>query len=344
MDSDKRDEDTSVQYTETAVGRPSKKSLLIAHVKRFWWVHLLIICCIVALAVPLTIFVGIKHLAQSQLNKATLAIQGITVTNSTTESFHMAINSTIKGTKTKATVHSFVGAMYLEDEPGHVPFAHINFPETKNKPMQSVNISQLVPIENLAALTTFNSWILANESVRVTVDGNTTINVPGISHKYHVHFHKILTLTGLDSFSGMSVANSSVTASNFSDGSNFHTTVTIPNKSVLSFEIGNATFNTYLEDTYIGPTYINNVFLHQGDNVYPLHSKLAAIPVLTALDSEPYCGNGTLPITISGSTVSRNGENLTYYSDALASSNDTVQVPLADAFKAIGINAKCPSS
>lgn len=46
-----------------------------------------------------------------------------------------------------------------------------------------------------------------------------------------------LSLPGLNSFYGMSVANTSVTTSNFSDGNNFHTTVTIPNASPLSFDI-----------------------------------------------------------------------------------------------------------
>lgn len=108
----------------------------------------------------------------------------------------MSINSTIKGDKTKATVHPFLGAMYLEDESSHTPFAHINFPETKNKPMQSVNITQYVAIENHTALTTFNTWMLNNKTVRVTVLGDTYVTVPGISHKYPVNFHKIVTLNG----------------------------------------------------------------------------------------------------------------------------------------------------
>lgn len=107
---------------------------------------------------------------------------------------------------------------------------------------------------------------------------------------------------------------------------------------------GNATFYTYLGNTSIGTSYIDNIYLNQGDNVFAFRATISALPVLTALDSEPYCGNSTLPISISGRTVVNNGQNLTYFSDALGSANDTVGVPLYDAFNAIGITVKCPST
>lgn len=218
-------------------GHQTKKAKLVRHLKRYWWVHAIIIILVAALAILLTIFVGVKNIAQSKINDATLDVLGISCTGTHTNTFTLGINTTLKSGTTKATVEAFQGVMYLEDEPSHTPFVTINFPETQNQPFQTVNISQPVNITDIPALTTFNTWLLTNESLRVTVLGYPNVVVPGISRKYGVTFKKTLTMPGLNGFAGMSVFNSSISISNFTDGTNFHSTVTIPNKSLVTFEI-----------------------------------------------------------------------------------------------------------
>lgn len=340
MDSDKRDKDASVLYTEST---PVQKKGFLAHLKRFWWAYLLAIVLIVVLVVLLIIFVGVKAIAQKKLNNAALSIQGITVTNTTSDEFTMSINSTIKSDSTKATVESFNATMYLEDEADHTPFATILFPETENQPEQTVNVTQSVPIENMDALTTFNTWLLANDSLRVTVYGKTHIKVHGISRRYPVTFKKIITMPGLSGFAGISVSDINVTSSTFSDGSNFHATVTIPNKSLVAFEIGNTTFNTYVNESSIGTSYIDNVYLNQGDNVFAYRALVNSLTILTTVSEEPYCTNVSLPIEISGKSVENNGESLSYFADALASVNDTISVALGEPLSAIGFNISCSS-
>lgn len=215
----------------------TKKAKFITHLKRFWWVYAILAILAIVLAVMLTIFVGVKNIAQSKINAAVLEVQGISCTNTASESFTLSINTTLKSGTTKATVEAFEGVMYLEDEPSHTPFVTINFPETQNKPFQTVNISQHVDIKSVPALTTFNSWLLNNDSIRVTVKGNPTVKVPGISKGYGVLFKKTVILPGLSGFAGLSVYNNSINVTGFADGTNFHTTATIPNKSLVTFEI-----------------------------------------------------------------------------------------------------------
>ena len=126
-----------------------------------------------------------------------LILDGITVTNTQQKNMTMAINSTIT---TDGSVHAdidgFEGAMYLEDQPEHAPFAKINFPATTADKLQTVNVTQFLPIDDVAALTTFNTWLLANETLRVTVLGDTNVQVSGISRKYGVTFKKTITMPG----------------------------------------------------------------------------------------------------------------------------------------------------
>jgi hypothetical protein len=144
-----------------------------------------------------SLLVGVPKIAQSKLDDAELILDGITVTNTQGSSMTMAINSTIK---TDGSVHAdiepFEGVMYLEDHTPHTPFAKINFPATTADKLQTVNVTQFLPIDNVEALTTFNTWLLANDTLRVTVFGETKVKVKGISRSYGVTFKKTITMPG----------------------------------------------------------------------------------------------------------------------------------------------------
>ncbi|CAK7229876.1 hypothetical protein SBRCBS47491_007397 [Sporothrix bragantina] len=334
------------QYSaEQIESRPqSKKAKFFSHLKRFWWVYAILAICAIVLAVMLTIFIGVKNIAQSKINDAVLDVQGISCTNTDTNTFTLGINTTLKSGTTKATVEAFQGVMYLEDEPSQTPFVTIDFPETQNMPFQTVNISQHVDIESIPALTTFNAWLLNNESLRVTVLGYPNVKVPGISKKYGVTFKKTITMPGLNGFAGLSVYNSSINITNFADGTNFHTTATIPNKSLVTFEIGNVTFNTYLNGSLVGLSYINDVILAPGNNTYAFRSEIQQGPVLTAVQTEPWCQTGIVPMDLSGKAVENHGQPLAYFADALATHNTTVQLDLGTPLRALGLNPKCPTT
>lgn len=109
----------------------------------------------------------------------------------------MAVNSTIT---TDGSVHAeidgFTGVMYLEDLEGHEPFASIDFPDTTSAKLTTVNVSQTVEVTNMEAFTTFNTWLLANESLKLTIEGDTNVHLKGISRGFGVTFKKTVDLKG----------------------------------------------------------------------------------------------------------------------------------------------------
>ena len=185
-----------------------------------------------------SIFVAVPKIAQHKVDSAELQIDSIVASNTQEGNFTMSVNSTIRiGSSTDATIEGFDGIMYLEDFEPKTPFARLKFPETTGAKLQVVNISQFTAIDDLEAFTRFNTWLLLNESIRVTVEGDTNIHVKGLSKSYPINFKKIVTMQGLNNFAGTHVPYSTVELTRDENGDNFHGIVTVPNRSVVTFEI-----------------------------------------------------------------------------------------------------------
>lgn len=325
--------------------QPKKqKGAFARHCARFWWAHLIAFILITVLVVILIIFVAVPKIAQSKINAAELSIDGIFATGTQSQNYTMSINSTIRTDgSVQATIEGFTGVMYLEDLEPHTPFAEIGFPQTTSDALQTVNVSQFIPITNMAAFTTFNTWLLKNDSLRVTITGDTTVYIRGLSKGYSVNFKKTVSLPGLRNFDGTAVPESVVSLEPDANGNNFKGVVTIPNYSIVTFEIGNATFHNYLLGAEIGTVFIDNMLLRPGLNNFTMRATIDQGPVLKALGQKPYCENGgQLPFQLSGKDVVNNGQRLSYYADALASGNQTVTIDIGgDLKKHLNLTIPC---
>jgi hypothetical protein len=173
-------------------------------------------------------------MAQQKIDAAVLHIDGITVTDSETASLNMAINSTITTDgSTHATIAGFTASMWLEDYDPPFQFASIDFPATASDALVVVNVSQTVPVKYLTELTIFNTYLLGSPSVNVSIRGDTTVRVSGIARDYAVKFDKTVTISGFNSFDGLSVSNTTVA---LASTNNFNATAIIPNPSIWTIE------------------------------------------------------------------------------------------------------------
>lgn len=315
------------------------------HCKRFWWIYAIIFVLIAILVPVLIIFVAIPKIAQQKIDAAVLTVQGISVSDTTASQYTMSINSTIT---TDGSVHAkidgFDGVMYLEDHPAHTPFVTVRFPETESLALQTVNVTQVSQVKDAAAFLQFNTWLLHNKTLKVTVEGDTTVHLNGLSRSYGVHFKKTLELEGVNMFDGTKVLEPNVSISPGPDGYNFRGIASIPNTSKVTFEVGNATFYNYLLGKDIGEVFLNNLTLRPGINLIPMVANITGLStVLTAWYERPYCENGILPVQLRGKTVVNKGQPLVYFADALASANQSVPLDLSKALPAVGFNMSCKS-
>ncbi|KAI0203847.1 hypothetical protein F4808DRAFT_390227 [Astrocystis sublimbata] len=328
----------SVKNGEEPVPAPATKG----HFKRFWWAYLLAFLVVATVVVvPSVLLVAVPKIAQDKLNDAKLKIDGIAVTNTKPDSFLMKINSTIEAdSSVSAVVAAFTGTMYLADVDPPLAITQIEFPETTSSSAQSVNISQEVQISDSGAFAAFNKALLSKDSVEVQVKGDTHIRVSGISKQYPVTFDKKFTLKGLNNFDGLLISNTSINPLAKTD--NFKATAHIPNPTVLTLDIGNATFTNYFNGEVVGQTHINNLVLYPGNNTFPTTSDIKQLPILKALTTKPYCElDGKLPFQLQGKNVTNNGEVIPYFRDALAANNQSITVDISDAAKKLGIPTKC---
>jgi hypothetical protein len=203
--------------------------------------------------------VAVPKIAQQKLDDAELILDSLVVTNTQGQNLTMTLSSTIK---TDGSVHadidSFEGVLYLEDHEPHTPFAKIRFPQTTADALQTVKVTQFLPIHDVEALTIFNTWLLANQTLRVTVLGDTHVRVRGIARSYPVIFKKtistpgtqhlsmgvwwlsrvlIYTCPGLRLLEGTVVNPTWIGTEPDDNDNNMRATTIIPNHSVVSFEL-----------------------------------------------------------------------------------------------------------
>ena len=94
---------------------------------------------------------------------------------------------------------------------------------------------------------------------------------------------------------------------------------------------GNLTLNLAVDDTPIGTSYLQNVLVEPGENTIDM---TAIVNQSTVIDivADKYL-DGIVPIQISGNSSVYNGEEIPYFSAALASNKLTVEMNLLDALK-----------
>ncbi|KAK0628403.1 hypothetical protein B0T17DRAFT_490602 [Bombardia bombarda] len=337
----------AVLQAENVKEKPRRRGCA-GHCLKFWWVYLIALLVIIVIVVPIILLVAVPKLAQSKLDEAELTVDSIVMTNSQSNNFTMAINSTIRSDgKVHAKIEPFTGKMYIEDIPSHHPFAFINFPETTSDAFQVVNVSQFTPIDDREAFTTFNTWLLQNDTFDVTIEGDTFVRVKGIARRYPVTFKKTVTLPGLRNFEGTTVFDTSISleTNRTKVPNNFLGKTRIPNRSIVTFEIGNTTFYNYLLGQDIGEVFIDNLILKPGnDNVFDMRATIEQGPIVTALGKKPYCDEtkGVLPVQLRGKNVTNNGQYLSYFADALASANQTIELDVGGTLKkSLNITIPC---
>ncbi|KAK8082341.1 hypothetical protein PG996_001122 [Apiospora saccharicola] len=326
-------------------GQKSKGSK--RHCKRFWWIYLALLVVIVVIVVPCIILVAVPKMAQSRLDNASLNIDSVVISQVQKDSFNMAINSTVLADNSvHATIRAFDGTMSLlpnKDGAAPVAFAKFQFPEIATSAAVVVNISQKVAVGDTNSLVAFNEALLSQESVHVRVEGDTHIRVSGIARDYPVTFRKDVELKAFNGFAGLSVSNISVTLASFN---NFNGTTRIPNPTVFTFELGNTTWNNYLDGgANVGTAYIDNLAMRPGNNDFFIWADIAQMPVLAALGKKPVCESpqGDLTFELSGKTVENNGQSIPWLATALSAHNASITMPVGAAV-AKALNASVPCS
>ena len=123
-----------------------------------------------------------------------------------------------------------------------------------------------------------------------------------------------------------------------SDGTNLIGNISLPNPTVLHFEVGTLNLDIKSGDILIGNVTINGVTLVPGDNTYPLTGIIDLKTILKNLggilkDEASALKNGNLSLQATTSSVIWNGTLVPYYTNVLRQLTLTAEIGLADTLK-----------
>lgn len=141
------------------------------------------------------IFVGYPRIAQNDVDKSTLDITSMAISNPSPDSFHLA-QAQIIGSKSTfhPVLYSFGAAVSLAGS--FSPFGSVTVPQVKAKDGVRVNIDQDVRLSDRDAFMGFAKTALLNESVSLNVHGKPKLRL-GALQKVGVTYDKTVRVKGI---------------------------------------------------------------------------------------------------------------------------------------------------
>ncbi|PYH49986.1 DUF3712 domain-containing protein [Aspergillus saccharolyticus JOP 1030-1] len=312
----------------TAAAKPSFGRRVAAHYKRWWWVHLIIFIVVVLVVVLPVIYVGYPHIAQHDINESTLNITSMAISDPTPNSFHLRETQVIGSDSAfKPNIYSFGAAISLL---GGAPFITVQIPKFKAHDGVEVDVDQDVNITDTTAFAEFCKAVLLNEEIQMNVYGKADLK-EGSLPETKITYNKTTSIKGLNKLEGFELVDLSISTSATS-GNNGKGTVYIPNPSPFTLTMGNVTLDLSVNGTAIGKSYLTDLTIYPGNNTLPMAANVSTLTVAGMLGSYPTL---MLPVDIVGNSTVYNGEELPYFSEALAANKISVELNVTKALGSV---------
>ncbi|KAF9884420.1 hypothetical protein FE257_001751 [Aspergillus nanangensis] len=297
-----------------------------AHFRRFWWVHLIVIV-VVTLCISLpVVYVGYPRIAQSDINKSTLEVKSMSITEPTPDSFQLDQEQVIGSSSIfHPTIFAFDAQVKLAGT--ETPFATVQVPQIQANDGVEVHINQHVDLSSADAFGAFATAVMVNEEVNLNVYGEPQLK-QGPLKTITVNYNKTATMKGLNKLSGFKLLEMKLTKEK-PDGTNSEGEVLIPNPSVMTITMGNLTLDLAVDGTNIGQSFLNDLVLKPGDNKIAMTANVnqsALVPMLSKYEDKKYI----VPCDITGNSSIYNGKHLPYFEKALAANVLKVDLNILD--------------
>ncbi|OGM48180.1 hypothetical protein ABOM_002085 [Aspergillus bombycis] len=157
--------------------------------------------------------------------------------------------------------------------------------------------------------------------------------------KSSVVFNKEIIQKGLNSFSGFSIRDPQLLLPAADNGTNFIATVSLPNPSVMTLEIGTVVLDLKISEDIIGNATLKDLIIKPGNQSSPLYGilnleriKSNAGTIIKAQSDA--LENGYLLIDSVVKLVTYDGVEVPYYTEAMNNLTMTAELPLVE----LGLN------
>ncbi|GAM83073.1 hypothetical protein ANO11243_010590 [Dothideomycetidae sp. 11243] len=327
----------SSEHTEYA-GAPvklGKRQKLRRHCARFWWLHIIVALAIFLIVLLVLIYVGYPHIAQQDIDGATIINTAQIVRKPMPDSLVLSIGGLLEtGSIFHPTLEAFNTSIYVLGR--DKPFTTLTVPSVLGKNGTTFSLSQLVNITdvNEEEVAIYSTAVLQNVTVQVLLKGSGNLKLGGLPTTT-VNYNKQVSVGGLNAFQGMQVT----ALQNKADqpyGGNAVGTVAIPNQSVSDMEFGDVSLDMFVDGIAIGNTTLPDLTVSPGTHNYTLYATVNQTGFLQAAADAKYRCSGVLPIDLVGRACqTSDGRDLPYFTAALKATPQRAMMNLT----AIGLGA-----
>ncbi|MCJ1244257.1 hypothetical protein MMC30_001455 [Trapelia coarctata] len=323
----------SGHFEEVAPQRQTFAQKLKQHLRKWWWLHLILFIAITLLLVLLLVYVAFPKIAQNGIDDSSLLVTSIVLSNPSETAFHLhQVSTSLNDSPYHPHLDAFNASLALE---GNNPYTYVTIPAIDAEANSTVIVDQDVAITDLKAFTDYNIALLQNEKINIAIQGSTSLHEMKFPTTT-VNFNKVVTINGLNKLSGFNITSINILLKPLPDGTNMAGTVSIPNASPITFSMGNVIMDVLHDGTRIGTSTLPDLTLYPGENIVNTTSVVNQTTVLTLITTTYH--DGMIPLDFVGTSSVFDGVHLTYFEEALKSVTQHVVLDAGKALSAIGLN------
>lgn len=174
---------------------------------------------------------GYPNIAQRDVNRSTLEITEMEITDPAPDSFHIRLTQVIGS---KSSHHPNLDAFEAKISlPEKEPFMSLQVPPVKAEDGAIAKIDQDASLPDGDAFAEYALAVMKQEEVKMIVKGKTGLKL-GSLPKTTVTYDKTVTMKALNGLKGFNVTEFELVTPARADGTNMIGNVLIPNPSVMS--------------------------------------------------------------------------------------------------------------
>ncbi|KAJ5887533.1 hypothetical protein N7495_007574 [Penicillium taxi] len=319
-------------YLTPTPPRRSCSSKMSAHMKKYWLLHLVVFCLGFLTIALIMVYVAYPAIAQHDVNASTLAISRMIVADPTPNSVVLSLDQQVGS---KSAFHPDMGEFKADIElmGAPSPFASIVVPHLHVRDEVAANIvEQFLDLYSTYEFAEYSKAIMLNEEVTLIIKGRPHLKL-GALPSIKISYQKTVVMKGK-----LHVVDYHLDLGS-KDGNNMFGHAYIPNPTVMTIAMGNITLNLFLEGTFIGNSYMNNIVLKPGNNTVPMVSSVNAMQILEFMASTNNTyHDGVVPFLVTGNSSVYHGVELPYFTEALRANNLTIHLNVTKSLDELGIH------
>ncbi|KAJ3316760.1 hypothetical protein HDU76_001562 [Blyttiomyces sp. JEL0837] len=280
----------------------------------------LTVCCgsalvLAAILIPIAVFVIAPKIAQQSIDQSSLSFTTVSISSIQETAFTLNSNGQVTNAGSLDATISFPNAVsvYWTDRPNNAAdllIGYLNLPDlavSGSSHAADVKVQNAqFKIADVKNMGQFSKYLISSKSFSWLLSGSAKAKALGIDIN-NLSMNKKVVVGGFAGFTGVTIDAFDLPESDPTKGIVIQTKTTLQNPSIITIELGQLNFDTYVNGSNIGSLTAEKVTLAPGKNSLDLNGHLKAInasdvDTLSSVFSF-YLGGTSNPLIVNGTSV-----------------------------------------